>query len=316
MKSNKKWLFGILILLLVGGVILLADNISSSLKISDSNKDFSIEIVKDEHVVPFEKVYIQITGQHEKFSNISLVIGNDKSKFKVNLLDLGSEPYFELPYYNDNVVVGSQYYIQEATIKYDDGKIVRYTNSQNSALLNGDNNYFVVDEISKDADAWRGFKGLDFSNYTYTNGNIYFKINGDISEMVDIELDFVSIDEKKSFKADVEGFGNRIFFDISKEDVKAGEEYYIKSMTIYYNNGGVYSYNADNYANILNNRIFITNVIESKKMNITDSEIDKKKNTVIKSKKRENDVFGGFVVLFLIIVAALVAFYFIKVEDD
>ena len=87
-------------------------------------------------------------------------------------------------------------------------------------------------------------------------------------------------------------------------------------MTIYYNNGGVYSYNADNYANILNNRIFITDVIESKKMNITDSEIDKKKNTVIKSKKRENDVFGGFVVLFLIIVAALVAFYFIKVEDE
>ena len=314
MKRNNKIIISVGLLLLVC-IFFVSNRVSSSIK-SDGNNSI-MEIVNDEHVVPFDKVYIKINGNKKEMESVSVTIGNEKTSFKVDLIDLENEPFFELPYYNENIVVGLKYWIKEATVRYKDGKIIRYTtNKDDKYYIDNSYNYFVVDEFSDDVDAWRGFKGVDFSDYIYSNGNIYFKVNGDTTEMVDIEMNFVSIDEKNSFKADVEGFGNRTYFDISSENVKVGEEYYLKSMTIYYNNGGAYTYNADNYANILNNRIFISEVVDSKELKIEDEQItDNNKNTAINSKKREKDVAGGFIILFLVIVAAFAVLFYLKDEE-
>lgn len=315
MNNRNKWFLSLVLLFVFVGLIVFS-NVSNSIKEED-NRDFSLEIAKDEHVVPYESVYVLIDGEKEHMTNISLLVGNDKYSFKTDLLDIQSVAHFELPNYNDNVVAGMSYYIKEATIKYDDGRIVRYTTSKNDNLyisIDERESYFVVDEINDDVDAWRDFRGVDFKDYIYSNGNIYFKLNGDTRNMVDIELEFVKIDEMKSFKADVEGFGNRLYFDISNIDVEVGEEYYLKDMTIYYTNGGSYNYNADNYANILNNRIFITNV-EDKVLKAEAPSTDGNKPNATNNEKRENNVAGGLIVLFLIIVAAFGIFFYIKDED-
>ena len=326
MKSNKKWILSFILLFIFGGLVVFSNHVSNSLKDSNSLEDFSIEIEKDEHVVPSEKVFVSINGAKENMANVSLMLGNDKTSFKVDLLDLQTEtPYFELPYYSDKVIAGLKYYIKEATIKYEDGRIVRYTTSKNDTLyMNIDerDSYFVVDEISNDINAWRNFKGVDFSDYTYTNGNIYFKIYGDTTEMVDIELEFVRVDEKKNFIADVEGFGNRTFFSLANTDVEVAEEYYLKGMTIYYSNGGSYYYSADNYANIINNRIFISNIIEEGSLNVEEPEAgvdetvtDGNQPNATNNITRENNLAGGLVILFLVIVGSLGIFIYLKDED-
>ena len=316
MKKGNRWCASILLFLIFVGIIIVSNNISNSLKVSDSDKYLSMRIATDEHVVPYEKVYVNLDNNVKKMSKVSLVVGNDKFSFKTDLLDLNDKPYFELPYYNDNVVIGLKYYIKEAVINYADGSIIRYTSNRNDSFyLNIDEteSYFIVDEVNDNIDAWRGFKGIDFSNYSYSNGNIYFKMYGDTSDMVDVILDFVRTDERKSFKADVEGFGNRLFFNISDEKVEAGEEYYLKSMTIYYNNGGSYYYNADNYANILSNRIIITAMDNDKSFNIEEPSEDR--NDDFLSTERTHDIAGGIVVLFLLIIGAFAIVFFLKDEN-
>ena len=317
MNNTNRWMLVFVLFLIFMGFIAFANDFSNSVK-EPSGNDFSLELVKDEHVVPMEKVYVTIGGEKEHIYSVNLMLGNDRASFKVDLMDILDETYFVLPDYSDNVVVGLKYYIKEAMIKYDDGRIVRYTTSKNDRLyLNIDerDSYFVVDEINNDVDAWRDFKGVDFKDYTYSNGNIYFKVNGNISEMVDIVLEFVRIDENKSFKVDVEGFGNRTYFDLSQTDVAVGEEYYLKDMTIFYTDGGSYNYNADNYANILNNRIFITDVIDEGMKNVEEPVTDLNQPNATNNIKRENNVVGGLVVLFLIIIVAFGIFYVIKDED-
>ena len=319
MKNSNKWIRVLIIIFIFGGIIVLSNQIANSFKSDNMSDSFSIKIDKDEHVVPFEKVYVVIDGKKDKIVNVSLLVGNDKASFKVDLVDLQTDsPSFELPYYSNNVIAGLKYYIKEAIIKYEDGRVVRYTTSKNDKMylsISERDSYFVVDEINDDVDAWRDFKGVDFSDYSYVNNNIYFKIYGDTTEMVDIQMNFVRIDEKKNFIADVEGFGNRIFFDISDTNVVAGEEYYLKDMTIYYSNGGSYNYTADNYANILNNRIFITNVIEDSLLKASEPETDDNQPNAIKSAKRERNVAGGIVILFLILIGAFGIFFYLKDED-
>ena len=88
-------------------------------------------------------------------------------------------------------------------------------------------------------------------------------------------------------------------------------------MKIFYNNGGHYIYNADNYANILNNRIFINSLAVNGSKNIeAESIIDENYDkNAINNNKRSESLAGGMIVLFLIFVVAFGVFIFLKDED-
>ncbi len=298
-------------------------NASNSVKISYTWRSFnSIKIVKDEHVVPYEKVFVLVNGDTNDIDNVDLVLTNNRVSFKVNIKDLKEEkPYFELPYYNNNIIVGSKYFIKEVLINYVDGEKTRITTDVNASshlLIDEREEYFVVeDDDIVDANAWRDFNSITIKDRINSNGNIYLNINGDTKEMVDIELEWVKKDETSSFLVNVESLDNRPFFNISDIPVKLGEEYYLKEMKIFYNNGGHYIYNADNYANILNNRIFINSLAVNDSKNIeaesiVDENYDK---NAINNNKRSESLAGGMIVLFLIFVVAFGVFIFLKDED-
>ncbi len=321
MNNKNKWILSIFILFVFVGILIVSNRTSNSINTRDLN---SISIVKDEHVVPFEKVYVEIDGEVKNMNNVNLLVGNNNLSFKADIKGLQtSKPYFEVPNYGENVVIGLKYFIKEAMIKYNDGRLVRYTTntSDNMRLvIDEKKSYFVIDEIKDDVNAWRDFKSIDFSDSVFSNSNIYFSLIGNTKEMVDIELEWVRIDEGNSFRTSVMGLGNRTFIDLSDAPVMAGEEYYLKNMTIYYNNGGSYTYSADNYANIVNNRIFIAKELEDsfKKVEVEAEgpTTDGNKPNATNNTNREQYVSGGIIVLFLVVLVAFGIFFYIKDEEE
>ena len=321
MKNTYKCFFCTALVLIVLGVIGYSWRTSQSVKMNYKYRGFnSINILKNEHVVPYDKVFVKIDGDTNEMKSINLLLASNKTSFRIDLKDINAdEPYFELPYYDDNIVAGLKYTISEVVITYKDGEIARFTTVDSEAIhliIDEKESYFMVDEMDSDANAWRDFKGITFKDHVYSNGVVYLNIYGDTKEMVNIELELVKKDETKNILVNVESLDNRPFINIAQYNVKLGEEYYLKDMTIFYNNGGFYTYNADNYANILNNRIFIETTIEDGELKVDDVPIVEGGDpNAITSTSRSKDVAGGLITLFLIISAVVGIFLYLRRED-
>ncbi len=320
MKSTTKLIISFFALIVFVGIVSNYKDYSYSLQEKNAWNNFtSIKVLRDDHVVPGEKVYLEFVGNSSKIDSIQIEMKYRSSFFVVSVEELNtSKPYFYMPSYSKDVVVDGKYTINKVSIEYIDGNtIVYYSNPSKGIYLdtNDITNYIVVGEKVDEANAWRGFGGLKVNAVVNdVNENIHLNLYGDYKDVVNIDLKWVKTDESYYFISSVLSVGNRPFFNLDDAKVVDNEDYYLKEIKVFYNDGGYYVYNADNYASVLNNRLHIGVLNHDRSINV--EETDVQPVNAIVSKEREKDVAGGLVVLFLIFIALVLVFAVLKNEDN
>ena len=291
------------------------NNISYSLVYGELN---SISMVSDDHVLPGEKVYLNIDGDVNNIKSISLDLISSRELFTVDVLDISTKPYFILPMLNDNVIANLEYRLDIVKVVYlnDMLDIFSVNGKEDGYKYFRDDSYIIVDDYNGDINAWRDFNNIIILNNKIDEmGYVYIKLNADTKEMVNIVFNLIDKDNN-SFSTSIENIDTRSYINMSGASVG---EYSIESIIIYYRDGisvkyGT-NYDDDIYLDIENNSIIVDKFIDLyDTKNI--EEIEKVNNKDSSTQVKDIKDYIWIVVLVLLIIGALILFYYLKTEDD
>ncbi len=288
----------LIVILIIFAIIITIKNNSSFAVSSDFT---SLSMYTDKHVRPTEKVFLKINGNANEIKNMEIYLKNRNDIISAKVYDISSNPYFILPEgeYSD----GNIYKIYQV-------KAVLSDNNEHTYKIS-DGSYIEIDNTL--GNAWRDFTGVVLTNNQADyNGNYYINLVADTKEMVSITVNLTGTEDIVSY---IENIDTRPFLNIDKIG-----EYSIKDLTIYYRDGGSFTYdvsdrNAANYLEIDNNKVIVNYLdIDEASKNIEENDYESTKDTTeVDTFKSSNYIWIFF--LFVVIIAAALFFYMVNNED-
>ena len=321
MKNNSFRLILAFYTLILLVAIFSTSNYRVGLSYSVKEEDFTtLSMISDNHVSEGEKVFLNIDANIKEIKRISIDLTSKKELFTVEVEGTDTlHPYFVLPDYNESMIIGDKYYIDLIKVQYNNDyvEIISNNKEDNYRKIN-DNSYIIIDKKSDDF-LWLDFNSLKINDPVVDNtGKVYVDLKADTNNIVSIEAEVTNEIDGLDNKIYIENIDNRPYFDI-KDDLSLGT-YEIQNINIYYNDGkkAIYSTSKEdnNYIDLNNNYIEIDKLLKDSSKNIEEKTTTQVEDNTEKIKKNTSKGLIWLTLIIVVIVAFVILFYNLKVEDD